>query len=127
MSIEYTYEEERIHINSEVSLIVVPKREDCSFWDEVSIETKDGKKFIESYSTEPGAHEWMLYNSNYVAFFKYDPYIPRTWVKSVFDIQSMQMVDGTQEELVVICIREFESQTQQLALKKRKDYILISK
>lgn len=118
MAVLYTYEEERININSEVSLLVVPKSEDCSFWNEVYIETKDGKEFIESYLTEPGSHEWMLYNSKYVAFFSYDPYIPRTFIKNIFDIESRQMVQGTQEELMEICKSEFESQVQKLALRK---------
>lgn len=108
MSVEYTYEEKRIKLREDISLLIVPKSEEYYCWNEVSIETKTGTQKIGAYFTDPGSHERMVYNSNFVVFLQYDPYVPRTTIKNIFDIQSNQMLENTQEELLEIYNREFK-------------------
>lgn len=101
MSRVHATEIKRIKISEELFLELVSLSEKYSSWDDVYLVKDTGKKKIGSYYTDSigGSKEWIEYNSNCVIFYSGNTYEDKYSVTKVFDINTMQSVDLSKEEI----------------------------
>ena len=122
MSVVHSYGKEIISINESGSIIIETKSEEGYEWKEVSFKTNGEEEIgIGSYSTYnySSSREWMEYNDNVIALlaiYTYGYEASDTYVQVIFDIQSKQLIKGSQEELVKIYNQEFNELSKKKTL-----------
>lgn len=98
----------KIDIAEDRALLISSRGEGYYTWDVVFFESPEERIKIGSYSTIPGSTENMCYNSNCVVFFNFDVGTKELVIRSIFDIETRQMIEGTQEELKEYYVKAFE-------------------
>jgi len=125
MSIVHSYGKVEIPINEKEFIIIETKGEDGYEWKEVSFQTKDEKEiFIGSYYTYnySSSREWIEYNNNVIALlgvYACGNEISDTYVQVIFDVNSKQLINGSQEELLKIYIQEFKGISKKKTLTQK--------
>lgn len=121
MSVVHSYGKDKILINEIEFMIIETKGEEGYEWKEVTYKSSLDEMYIGSYYTYnySSSREWLEYNENYIvllAIYTFGYEISDTQVKKVFDINSKQLIEAPQEELLRIYNQEFKGLSKKKTL-----------